>query len=165
MGRGMIRAGGVFLVLALYGPVAAGAEETVNDKVLAYARGQLGKQVGDGECATLAVAALRHAKAKPAGPRGLGPYVWGRLLAKKDSTLPGDVIQFKDARFEHSDKTGSSFQVFPLHTAIVEKVNGRKLTLLHQNVNGRRVVVRTTVNLAERTKGTVKIYRPLPRKD
>lgn len=161
MGHKVGRTGGVVLVLVLAGAFPAAGAETLNDKVLAHARAHKGERVGDGECATLATAALRHAGGRT---RGLGAYVWGRLLTAREPMLPGDILQFESARFEHRARNSSSYQTYPHHTAIVARVAGKKITVLHQNVTPSKIVVTTTINLAEKTRGTVKAYRPLPRK-
>jgi hypothetical protein len=51
-----------------------------------------GKKVGDGQCISLAVEALRYAGAKryPFDPSG--DYVWGRPVASFKEALPGDII-------------------------------------------------------------------------
>jgi hypothetical protein len=64
---------------------------------------------------------------------------------------------------------------FPHHTAVVARVRKRGpkpiLDVLHQNARvdggdesegGRKVVRQWMINLAERTRGTVKAYRPVP---
>jgi hypothetical protein len=48
----------------------------------------------------------------------------------------------------------------PVHTAIVAKVTGSKIELLHQNWNGSREVSRLRIDLADLKKGTVTFFRP-----
>ena len=61
---------------------------TINQKIEFYVRGNLGKQVGDGECWTLAEKALAQAGAQTSndimGASNVTPdadYVWGDAIA------------------------------------------------------------------------------------
>ena len=88
----------------------------LREKVVKFCKEHKGEMVGDGECGTLAQAALREAGAKPvnefAENPGPGDYAWGELvfvLEVKDGkrkrepadakAKPGDVIQYRDAAF------------------------------------------------------------------
>ena len=128
---------------------------TPNAKVLKFATMNLGKMVGDGQCATLAQMAVQAAGGKPfyqLGPTGPGAdYVWGKpvttLTATAGSTagiLPGDIIQFRNLSLTETVKTTfanggwrsqSMTSSYPHHTAIVSSVNGNFITVLEQNVN------------------------------
>jgi hypothetical protein len=127
----------------------------MNAAVIGFARKSLGKQVGNGECWTLADKAL-----KAAGAQHPDTYVWGRPLAAGEAPLPGDVIQFKECRLEkdgHWQLLGT-----PAHTAIVETVRTpTQLHILHQNY-GVKIVTELTIDTAARTAGELTIYRPLP---
>ena len=109
--------GAVAVVLAA--GLAAADEPTKNEKIVAFAKGKLGEQVGNGECWTLAHEAVKAAGAKSSGAYkdspAKGDYVWGKLVygvGIKDGKLyeenttdklkpePGDIIQFRDAKFE-----------------------------------------------------------------
>jgi len=75
---------------------------TINQKIEFYVRGNLGKQVGDGECWTLAEKALAQAGAQTSndimGASNVTPdadYVWGDAIAYKD-IIPGDILQLRD---------------------------------------------------------------------
>ncbi|NJD05061.1 MAG: hypothetical protein FIA97_01005 [Methylococcaceae bacterium] len=75
---------------------------TINQQIVAYASGNIGTQVGDGECWTLAEKALAQAGAQTSndimGASKVTPnadYVWGDKIAFKDIT-PGDILQFRD---------------------------------------------------------------------
>jgi hypothetical protein len=127
----------------------------LNVKVLAFAREYVGQQVGNGECWTLAAEALQAAGAKPAAG-----YVFGRELRPGEEALPGDVMQFTSVRLEHK---GGGWETLgtPNHTAVVAGVSGQVYDVLHQNMGGVRRVVAANVNLADKTEGTVKIYRPV----
>jgi hypothetical protein len=135
------------------GPYIVRDERSLNSKVLAFAQSKLGQQVGNGECWTLANEALIAAGAKPANG-----YTFGQVVTQP---VPGDIIQFYNARFESN---GSWHQMgSPHHTAIIEQVQGTRITMLHQNVNGIRTVQRMTLDLATKTSGSYTIYRPMPK--
>jgi hypothetical protein len=145
------------LGLAQYAPapLALVAYTTdLNTQVLNYAKNHLGVRVGDGQCATLAVEAVKAAGGKPfsqLGPTGSNAnYVWGRkitTLTPSSGSLsaikPGDIIQFRDVSFKKVTKVtypngawtqNSSTQTYGHHTAIVEGVNSKFIYLLQQNV-------------------------------
>jgi hypothetical protein len=129
----------------------------MNAAILAFARENFGKQVGNGECWTLADKAL-----KVAGAKAPDTYAWGRPLdPAKDEIIPGDVIQFTKARLETKD--GRWFNLgTPQHTSIIEKVVSPGVYhVLHQNVGG-KTVTEMTIDTTAKTAGDVVIYRPLP---
>ena len=122
--------------------------ETVNQKVLAWARGRLRQQVGDGECWTLADRALGQAGASSSTTTGEDDdYVWGDPVALKD-VQAGDILQFRD--FTVTTRTdvdvtfadGSGSETWKErrarrghHTAIVDAVRGAGvLRVLEQHV-------------------------------
>jgi hypothetical protein len=141
----------------------APAADPLNEKVLQFARAHLGKQVGNGECWTLADEALRSAEAHRPGTDGYSTFVFGREIGVRD-LQSGDVIQFHKVRFEHRDASGvGSWEEFPQHTAIVARVKGGRITLLHQNFRGNHTVQMSTIDLADRKRGTLRYYRPQPR--
>jgi hypothetical protein len=161
---------------------------SISEQVLAFARRHRSEQVGDGECFALADQALRTAGGKSAADYGDvsrdADYVWGAAVSLADAQ-PGDVIQFRDYRYdrridiEHSD--GSSEwkedeQKRDHHTAVVERVGANgELTVLEQNAEGRKYVVRTTLFFSNRhethggrtttirVSGTFRFYRGQPR--
>jgi hypothetical protein len=142
---------------------AAYAGESLNRRVAEFAVDRLGKKVGDGECATLIVEALRAAGA--AGPKAErdGRFTFGKRIERKALT-PGDVIHMEKVRFERkSPGGGASWSEFHLHTAIVQRVHGTQVTMLHQNYNGNRTVQPLTIDLADLQRGTVECFRPQPR--
>lgn len=149
------------------------AEVSLPEKVVAFAESKLGQRVGDGQCTSLAVEALRHAGVRP--PRGRGAS-WGEEVEALRDVKPGDILQFENAVFvrRRALENGgllTSTQTFPHHTAIVARVRKRGprpiLVILHQNVGGadaddadRKVVQQATLNFAEKRGGTIKVYRP-----
>lgn len=169
---------GVLLVVAM-------ADPTVGEKVLAFARERVGKQVGDGECAALAVAALTAAGAKGDGAYkdapGEGDYVWGTFVhatVVKDGKAveeespnrlkpaAGDLVQFRDAKFEGKTADGGTYTASAQHhTAVVAAVSkdGRTWTLLHQNWNGDRTVAEWNLPVGDLKAGWLRVYRPQPK--
>jgi hypothetical protein len=131
-------------------------QRALNNAVVAYAQNHLGQQIGNGECWTLVDEALRSAGADTSGDSN---YVFGTPVSLS-YLMGGDVIQFENARFDHRSGSSTSWMEFPHHTAIVESVQGRTVTLLNQNVNGDRHVQRSTINLDELTRGSLTAYRP-----
>lgn len=153
-------------------PLLLVALEPINEKVVAYARSQVGQKVGDGECTTLVREALRSAGAKS---RSHGRS-WGTELSTLKDVQPGDILQFEDAVFVQRRLLPSgdlvlSWAQYPHHSAIVSAVRRRGkgvvLTILHQNagtVGGvedeAKVVQSATIDLANLRRGRVRAYRP-----
>jgi len=144
----------------------------LNRAVLRFARDHAGKQVGDGECATLPIEAIKKAGGKLRWDKD-GEPIWGKLLATlkpgavaTDNILPGDILQLADVRFEGKSKFGPFFQTAPHHTSIVSKVEKGRLYVLHQNWGAKektRPVVGSVFLLEHLTRGTIRVYRPAPR--
>jgi hypothetical protein len=167
----------ICFVLGLASLAGAGAT-TLSDRVVRFCQDRLGQQVGDGQCSSLADAALKAAGAKSASAfkqfPARGDLVWGELVyvlvakagsheEKKIAKMgmqTGDVIQLRDARFEGMNY----FLVYPLHTAVIVglKENGKTLVVLEQNV-GKKGVVSTTYSLNDLKTGSVRVYRPVPK--
>ena len=151
----------------------------LNQKVVEFARSNLGKPVGDGVCITLAVEALREADARRVSFRDLsGDYVWGELVPDFKDVLPGDILQFRDAVFQGQRSIGRGRtlrwrQDYPHHTAIVARVErgGKSLSIYHQNVavQGRPESEKGNVSEGElrmdslQKGGWVRAYRPVAR--
>lgn len=188
--------GGLAVVLALGGGSPAVAQKVqpkpktkaalppLNAKVLDFARSKAGEQVGNGECWTLANDAVVAAggKSSPAytDAPGKEDYVWGELVVAvtvkggkqttegtgTKSVLPGDIVQFRDAKFEGARPGGGTYSMTaPHHTAVVTTASpdGRVLGILHQNWNWKRTVADATLTLSDLKGGWVRVYRPQPR--
>jgi hypothetical protein len=140
-------------------PGSARPEATLGSRVVDFAKAHLDEKVGNGECWTLAFEALQAARARLPGRNGYGVYVFGKEVRLND-LQPGDVLQMEKVRIEGSEGTTWTF---PHHTVIVEKVSGKSVTLLHQNFGGKLKVHRLSLNLGEKTAGTIQAYRPQPR--
>lgn len=129
----------------------------LNQRIVEYAVKQMGQQVGNGECWTLANEAL-----KAVGARHPGTCVWGRPLQPDEEVYPGDVIQFTSVKLE--TRTSKQTLGMPNHTAIVGQVVSPGVYLiLQQNTGGKtgKVVSQGTIDLSTKTEGTLEIYRPL----
>ena len=175
----------LLVVAALATSIALGDEPpelpAKNAAVVAFAVDRLGEKVGNGQCTSLAIEALRAG-----GARGLRKggddevdYEWGTPVDRPADLLPGDVLQFRDAVFESSRRIGegrsftieSRTRTFPHHTAIVEEVRreGRELVILHQNTGPtdapeteRQLVQRDTLKMYDlQPGGSIWAYRPV----
>lgn len=173
---------GVLFLLGATTGLAAPPEPAANPKVIAFAKNNMTKQVGDGECAALAVEALKAAGAKPFrswkdSPND-GDYVWGELvyglkiqdgIRTEDTAIgtapqAGDVIQYRNAEFAGKTANGGKYtQKMPHHTAIVLSVkdNGKTIVVLEQNSGGRKTVGEGTIRLGDLQSGWLKVYRPV----
>lgn len=131
---------------------------TINQRVLVFVHGNMGKKVGRGECWDLAAEALNAA-----GAAWDGSYGWGVVLdPAKDSILPGDVIQFKDVELEWEEGNSRNRMTMPHHTAVVMEVKAPGVFIIaHQNFGpiGRKVGT-TELVLAHVKKGRTTFYRP-----
>jgi len=170
-------------LLATHGHAAAPSateSATLGQKIVAFCQEHKGQKVGDGQCGSLASHALRAVGGKHRGADNPNPqdFVWGDLILLVDSASqpskiktgklsdirPGDIIQFRDAIFEHH--TGKNHRVtqhMHHHTAIVESAQGSMIHLLQQNSSGRLFVTEGNINLFELKEGWLRFYRPLPR--
>ncbi len=130
----------------------------LNASVLQFAQQNLGKQVGNGECWTLAAAALESAGAQPPDH-----YVFGKELSSKEAWLPGDIMQFKSCHFEESSPTSwSEFDLgWPNHTAIIQTNDNGRVTILHQNFAQNRTVQTLTIDMHNLKSGSFKVFRPI----
>jgi hypothetical protein len=145
---------------------ALAIDAPLNDQVLEYARSKLGEQVGDGECSTLAAAALRHAGGRVRrGNHGS----WGKDLESLRDSRAGDIVQFENAvfintQFREDGAIITDTREFPHHTAVIAQVRkrGKKpiLVILHQNVGGSKIVQQWTIDVAHMRRGSIKVYRP-----
>jgi hypothetical protein len=155
----------------------------LGEAICAFAREQVGERVGDGQCSTLATLALESAGAKTVRdfpPRkGDGDEVWGEEVRNPRDVHPGDVVQYRKVQFRRMTvirrgamrAPGIEIVTNDHHTAIVAKVLGRRRFVIYeQNVTrpgepeGMKWVVRESpLDLAERVRGTIRFYRPVPR--
>jgi len=133
----------------------------LNTKVLEFVDKVMGSTVGSGECWDLAQEALDTNLAD-----WTRPLNFGLPLNPENSVIKaGDIIQFRSLKItEHLSDNSTRFESLgsPDHTAVIYKVLGKKnYTLAHQNVGGKRSVVKSNINLANATGGQYWIYRPV----
>jgi hypothetical protein len=153
---------------------------TIGDKVVDFCKKNVGEQVGNGECWTLANNALLAAGVKSSTAYKDSPnktdYVWGDLVfgvdakdgkttetGKASKVQPGDVVQFRDASFAGKQAGGGTYSLTASHhTAVVTEVtnDGKTVTVLHQNWAGKKTVTETTFQLDDLQAGWLKIYHP-----
>jgi len=147
-----------------------GGATAVRQRVLAYAKANLGRTVGNGECAALAFQALKAAGAKPRARHGFPTqrdYVWGKLVLLIEATPegpkstgsirdvgPGDIAQFSNV------KSGRAH--FGHHTAVVSEISATRLAMVEQHVGGGRNVVEGAIRLDKLSSGWIRFYRPIP---
>jgi hypothetical protein len=131
----------------------------LNAGVLEFVRRNMGQEVGNGECWTLAARALKFAGAEPAQE-----YTFGRLLAKNEQWLPGDIIQFTSCVFRY--KVGSTTSTVkagaPNHTAVMWGRDNGIPVIAQQNHNGDKTVSLMNIDLDSLIKGKFQIFRPVP---
>jgi hypothetical protein len=154
--------------------------QTTNEKILKFCKDHVGEKVGDGECSSLADAALKHAAAKTGfkDAPNEGDYVWGKLVCTvemkdnsakvikvgKMSIQAGDVIQLRDVKFEGKSLRGNGTYnaAYPHHTAVVLAVKKNNvITILEQNYNGQKIVSENAYRLTDLKAGWIRIYRPV----
>ena len=146
----------------------------IGNRMVSFLESRLGQRVGGGECAQLAVEALRASGARFAWLTGATTdYAWGAkltgVLGKPTGAVygvpsarfqPGDVIQLTNARFRDGSWA-------PKDTVIVAAVDGagRVTAVYRQNFNGVRAVTKQAFDLGGLVSGYAKVYRPLARVD
>jgi hypothetical protein len=86
---------------------------TLNQKVVVWAHGKLGKPVGRGECWDLAEEVLKQAGAQTSndlGPvKGDTDYIWGEPVNDVKDVGPGDILQLRDHVVTTTTETKYSF--------------------------------------------------------
>lgn len=152
------------------------AQAQFGDGVATWAEAQVGQQVGDGECWTLAKEAIdrsSHGYAMPSQGYTHGALVYHALgganapLAYNDSIRRGDVLQFTSGVFEtrnaQSQVTGKQMVGMPNHTSVVTSVSAsnRVVEVLEQNVGGVKRVQKGLHDLDTFKQGEIKIFRPV----
>jgi len=131
----------------------------VNQRVVAFVRENMGRQVGRGECWDLAAGALNAAGARWDGYHGFGRPV----DPEHGPVLPGDIVQFEGVEFRW--KEGSEVHTVRMshHTAVVMESRSPGVYVIAQQntrTTGRRTSTGDLV-LSRRIKGHIKFYRPI----
>ncbi len=145
--------------------------DPLNKRVVDYCNANMGKTVGNGECAGLAVQALQAAGARPKAPKGYpawNDYVWGKQVCliegtpdgtkvsqgSLDEVEPGDIAQFSQVKFIKMHAAH--------HTAIVDYVTPKRLGLIQQNAGGEHgPVFKASVRVDKLMHGWIRFYRPV----
>lgn len=132
----------------------------LNKKIVDFVNRHMGQQVGDGECWSLAAAAIDAAGAQP--PQ---EYVFGRELGPNEEWWPGDIIQFTSCVFKQPMPKGG-WEIFeagvPNHTAVYLGRRDGKVLIGQQNVLGNRTVQTGLIDFNCMISGNYKVYRTLP---
>ena len=117
---------------------------------------------------------LGTARGRGADDPNKGDYVWGKLVftyeagSKPAGTVadvkPGDVIQFRDAKWVTRAGNRTTTTTAPHHTAVVTAVDRDTglLKILHQNHQGKRYVIEGVLPLGDLKQGWVRIYESVP---
>lgn len=124
----------------------------IPEMITKFCKGKLGKQVGNGECWTLADEAFKACGLKRPGA---DMRVWGKIVDhQKEKLQPGDIVEFRSARFSDGSYTA------PEHTAVVVKGGKRGIVVAEQNWGGNKTVHERPMDLGGLVSGTLIIYRP-----
>jgi hypothetical protein len=159
-------------LLPLSGAACADAPNMLDLRVLEYCNKNVEKSIGNGQCAALAVQALRYAGARPKAGKGYpawNDYVWGREVCmiegtpegtkvssgSLESVQPGDIAQFSQVKFIKMHAAH--------HTAVVDSINNKHLGLIQQNFGGKGgPIYKGAVRVDKLMHGWIRFYRPLP---
>ncbi|KAK7205583.1 hypothetical protein BZA70DRAFT_164019 [Myxozyma melibiosi] len=139
------------------------AASAFGPRVAGFCAGNVGRQVGNGECWTLARDALKSAGALESigYVHGVKVYEGGEGEGGGEDVREGDVVQFKNARFK--DGYGEKIVGMPDHTAVVRSVEGRgplRVRVYEQNIGGVKVVREGEYEFGSMVEGEVVVYRP-----
>ena len=155
----------------VHAPHRPDRSDELGDSIVAFAVRAEGRQVGDGECFSLADQALLHAGARSAADytdiTPDGDYIWGRPVPLA-AARPGDILQFRNFRIVRrvtttrygEDGAVSTMQSQEVeerdhHTAVVTQNLGASLIVAEQNVEPLgRVVQLNTIEIATGTTTT-----------
>ncbi len=117
------------------------------------------KQIGNGECWTLANEAIKDAGASPPESRkttsDFGKLVTTVTTNAKDEiskAKPGDILQYYNVVLTTGEGTDR-------HTAIVERVQGRAVYVVESNVDNVKVPQRGEVDCDKLFSGQIKVWR------
>jgi hypothetical protein len=134
----------------------------------AWCESKMGRQVGNGECWTLAHDALAAVGAMPSQSLIHGSLLYtyippaspepqGGIL--EAGVARGDVIQLLKAHFQSKDGS-QKWAGNPDHTAVVTAVEPKSvLRVVEQNSGGVKVVKKGSYDVSELVKGEVRIFR------
>ena len=169
-------------ILGLSAAEDIGQERSLGEKLVEFCESHKGEQVSTGECSALANTGLRTIGAKTRGKDdpNEGDYTWGQPVLVWENTptgpqattgrlggiRPGDVIQFRDTKWEGPRPGGKGRYSLVLkhHTAIVAEAEngGQVLKIYQQNYGGKKIVMGGTICPRHLKEGWIRIYRPVP---
>jgi len=156
----------LFLLHAGYQGRAQSSLPVINERIIHYVEGVIGKQVNRGECWDLADEALTKSGARFDKSSEKTLYIFGEPYnPQKKEILPGDIIQFEKVVVKYQDGNMIMTESFAHHTAIVyEVISSVEIRLAHQNTSrtGKKVGI-STLQLENVKKGKMFFYRPLAR--
>lgn len=141
-------------------PQSGLTQKDLSDRIMRFVKKHMGKQVGDGECASLAVAALEESGAQPNDG-----YVFGRELAPGERWFLGDIVQFTQCVFREPTPKGGARIIRagePNHTAIFYGLKNGSALLAQQNYNNIKKVEVFPLDFRSIVSGSYRIYRPIP---
>jgi len=135
----------------------------------------MGRQVGNGECWTLAHDALEFVRDTITPPVMVsngtihGQCIYqhdgaSHLSGRLEDVRCGDVVQYLSCKFERKQNgriVYSSSAGAPDHTSVVIGRMDRTINILHQNVGGVRKVQTGELIVDEMVSGKLWIYRPV----
>jgi hypothetical protein len=121
--------------------------------IVSFCQKNRGRKVGNGECWTLANEAFKTTGAQR--PKGQ-LRVWGRRLdLKRESPLPGDILECDRTRFADGS------YVLAQHTAVIVGVQSATLVrIAEQNFAGKKKVLMRDLELSGLRGGSIAVYRP-----
>jgi hypothetical protein len=168
------------LVGLLAASAAPAPAPALGDKVVAFCKKEMGEQVGGGECAHLASAALKSVGIDHRGAKdspNAGDYVWGELVyvldkdpkgathGKVTDIKPGDIIQYRDTKWAGPKRGGKGTYSASAahHTSVVAAVEdkGKTIKIYQQNSGGKRFVTEGVLYLDDLKEGWIRVYRPV----
>ena len=172
---------GIVVLGISLGAVNGAQAQTLEQKIVTNAQTKLNKKIGDGQCTAFVSDVLKETGAQPmtkvtkqvvenGAVKKIESYSWGKHRvslgknAKPVMPQPGNIIQFESCVIKNAN---SSWNLgFPHHTSIVKSADGRKVTVLHQNMEGGDVskskVREDTIDLAGVVSGRYYIYAVVP---
>ncbi|KAK9433940.1 hypothetical protein V1505DRAFT_360855 [Lipomyces doorenjongii] len=149
------------------------AATSFGENVAKFVEANIGRQIGNGECWTVANESLKASGAMESCGFIHGVEIWssnpatGARSGDEEMLRRGDILQFKSARFRSSGPSGrrveEKYVGAPDHTAVIVAVHSAApivVTVLEQNVGGVRSVQQGSYVFSEMTDGSVAAYRP-----
>ncbi|KAK9377140.1 uncharacterized protein V1513DRAFT_437423 [Lipomyces chichibuensis] len=149
------------------------AATSFGENVAKFVEANVGRQIGDGECWTVAKESLKASGAMESCGFIHGVEIWssnpttGAKSGDEEMLRRGDILQFKSARFSSSGQSGrlveEKYVGAPDHTAVIVAVHSVApvvVTVMEQNVGGVRSVRQGSYVFSDMLEGSVVAYRP-----